>query len=181
MSTINTLVLIGGISSTSINKQLFAEIQKHYKGNLSFSTFDIASLPFFSQDLENNPPAVATAFKDMVQRAQAVLLITPEYNRSFPGVLKNAIDWGSRPYGENRWADKPAAILGASVGPIGTFGAQQHLRNVCSYLGMHLMSQPESYINASAHMPDGTLTDKAVAVLQKYMDSFEQWAQKLLK
>ncbi len=175
MNTIDTLVLVGGISSASINQRLFNEIKKHYKGNLVFKAFDISTLPFFSQDIENNPPEAAKNFKELIKNSKAVLLITPEYNRSFPGVLKNAIDWGSRPWGHNSWNNKPVAIIGASVGPIGAFGAQQHLRNVCCYLGMHVMCQPEFYFNASVYMPESGLVENSVSMVQKYFDSFESW------
>ncbi len=179
MNSIDTLVLIGGISSTSINKRLFNEIKKHQKSNLSFKVFDITTLPYYSQDTENNPSETVKAFKELIRNSKAILFITPEYNRSFPGVLKNAIDWGSRPWGDNSWSNKPAAIIGASIGPIGTFGAQQHLRNVCNYLGMHVMCQPEFYFNASAYMPESGLEEKSIPMVQNYFESFENWVKKL--
>ncbi len=175
MKTINVLTLVGGISSASINKRLYHELVRHNNSGLTFQTFDIATLPFFTQDNEYDPAPQVKALRDMAKAADAVLLITPEYNRSMPGVLKNAIDWCSRPYGENCWNDKPAAIMGASIGPIGTFGAQQHLRNVCSFLNMHLMSQPEFYFNATTGMGEEGLTEDSVKYLQRFLASFEEW------
>jgi chromate reductase len=175
MSQIKTLVLIGGISRESLNERLFDEILKHYSGKLSFLRFAIEKLPYFSQDLEKDPPSVVKEFRAMISDAQAILLITPEYNRSFPGVLKNALDWGSRPYGQNAWNGKPTAIMGASIGTIGTFGAQNHLRAVCSYLNMYIMNQPEFYGNASVLLDDKGLTEKSLPFVQKYMENFENW------
>ncbi|GHT88777.1 FMN reductase [Bacteroidia bacterium] len=175
MNQLNVLALIGGISKNSLNKRLYAEVVKHNTTSLSFQTFDIASLPFFSQDIENNPPENVVNFQNLVQKADAVLLITPEYNRSFPGVLKNAIDWCSRPPGKNLWKRKPAALMGASPGKIGTFGAQQHLKNVCCFLDMALMNQPEFYLEASSSMDENGLLAGSVEFLQKYLTAFEEW------
>jgi len=149
MEKIKTLVLIGGISRESLNQRYFRAIEKRQPTSFSFTSFDISKLPYFSQDIENDPPKLVVEFKQKIQETEAVLFITPEYNRSFPGVLKNAIDWGSRPYGHNLWNNKPAAILGASIGNIGTFGAQHHLRQVFAYLNMYVLGQPEMYFNAS--------------------------------
>lgn len=148
MNTYQTLVLVGGISRGSLNKKFFQSIQALKPEGFSFETFDISRLPYFSQDLEMDPPDIVSELKEKIREAEAVIFITPEYNRSFPGVLKNAIDWGSRPYGMNLWKQKPAAVLGASVGSIGTFGAQHHLRQVLAYLDMTVMGQPEFYFNA---------------------------------
>lgn len=175
MKPFNVLALVGGISSASINKSLYHEMVRHNRNNLVFELFDIASLPFFTQDNEYDAPRAVTVLKKKVVAADGILLITPEYNRSIPGVLKNALDWGSRPYGQNCWDDKPAAIMGASIGAIGTFGAQQHLRNICSFLNMHVMSQPEFYFNASAGMNESGLTDDSVKFLLRFLDAFETW------
>jgi chromate reductase len=175
MNKLNVLALIGGVCKDSLNKRLYNELVKHNPTNFSFFTFDISSLPFFSQDIENNPPESVVNFHDSVQQADAVLFITPEYNRSFPGVLKNAIDWCSRPPGNNLWKRKPAAIMGASPGKIGTFGAQQHLRNVCSFLDMELMNQPEFYFDASSSMDENGLLAHSIGFLQNYLTNYEQW------
>lgn len=176
METIKTLTLVGGISRNSLNKTYFNAIQELIKDDFEFHNFDISKLPFFSQDLENDPPDVVTQFKEQIRDAEALLIITPEYNRSYPGVLKNAIDWGSRPYGQNLWDKKPAALLGASISSVGTFGAQHHLRQVLAYLNMNVLGQPEMYFNASqAFDEQGKLTnDKTKALLFKYFNAFKE-------
>lgn len=152
--------------------------------SLKFTAFEIASLPFYSQDTENDPPASVLALRELAANSDALLIVTPEYNRSIPGVLKNALDWGSRPAGKNIWAGMPTAIMGASPGAIGTFGAQQHLRNVCSFLDMPVMNQPTVYFNASTGMTDANgkvgaggdrLTDDAAKFLRTFLAAFEKW------
>ncbi|MCL2327956.1 MAG: NAD(P)H-dependent oxidoreductase [Bacteroidetes bacterium] len=178
MKTIKTLVLIGGISKNSLNQRLFNEIAKRYNGKLSFTQFAIEKLPYYSQDIENDNLPIVAEFKTLIENSQAVLLITPEYNRSFPGVLKNALDWGSRPYGKNSWNGKPAAIMGASVGKLGTFAAQGHLRAVCSFLNMYVMNQPEFYGQAQTLLNETGLIEDVLPFVQKYLDSFENWVEK---
>ena len=180
LNIMKVITLIGGISQTSLNKRLYAELLRLNTTSLSFEVFDISALPFFSQDLENNPPSVVVQFQNAVKTADAALFITPEYNRSFPGVLKNAIDWATRPPGQNLWKRKPAAIIGASGGKIGTFGAQQHLKNVCCFLNMNLMNQPEFYFDASASMDENGITAASVGFVQKYLAAFEQWIKTAL-
>ncbi len=177
METIEILTLVGGISKGSLNKKLFNSMRELAPSHFNVGDFEISRLPFFSQDIENDPPQVVKDLKDRIGQARAILVITPEYNRSFPGCLKNAIDWGSRPYGQNTWDKKAVGILGASVGRVGTFGAQHHLRQVFSYLNMRVLCQPEMYIDASkAFDLEGKLTDpKLKELLQKYWKSFERW------
>ncbi|MDR2962545.1 MAG: NAD(P)H-dependent oxidoreductase [Bacteroidales bacterium] len=179
MKTINTLVLVGGISKNSINQRLFNEIAKHYKGNLAFKQFHVEKLPYYSQDIENEKIAIVEDFKSQVEQADAILLITPEYNRSFPGVLKNALDWGSRPWGHNSWSGKAAAVMGVSIGQIGTFAAQGHLRAVCSFLNMHVMSQPEFYGQAQALLTETGLVESALPFIDQYLASFEKWIERI--
>ncbi len=149
MDAFHTLTLIGGISHASLNRRFFQAIQSLELDDFKFDVFDVTALPFYTQDLELEAPDIVTEFKEKIREAEAVLVITPEYNRSYPGVLKNAIDWGSRPYGQNLWDRKATAILGASAGSIGTFGAQHHLRQVFAYLNAYVMGQPEFYFNAT--------------------------------
>jgi chromate reductase len=167
------LTIIGGISAKSINKKLFELIKPLAPKDFEFETFDISQLPFFSQDIEDNPPQTVTDFKNAVSDAQAILFLTPEYNRSIPGVLKNAIDWASRPYGKNLWAGKSAAVLGASMGAIGTFGAQAQLRALLSFLGAAVMYQPEIYFNFLANVKDGVLADTSKKYFEKFLNSFK--------
>jgi len=177
MKTKNVLAIIGGISRDSLNQRLYSEFVKLNETNLRFTAFDIAQLPFYSQDLENDLPKTVADFKQAISQADAVLLVMPEYNRSFPAVLKNALDWGSRPYGTSVWARKPTAIAGASIGKIGTFGAQQHLRNVCSFLDMKVMHQPEFYFDASSAIVDGNVTDSSADFIQQFLKAFEKWIE----
>ncbi|MNK07793.1 NADPH azoreductase [compost metagenome] len=177
MSSVHILAIVGGISKESINKKLFYAVRSLAPKNMVLEDFDISQLPFFSQDLENDPPEVARKFKERIKEADAVLFITPEYNRSFPGVLKNAIDWGSRPYGQNLWDKKVAGVMGASIGNIGTFGAQHHLRQILAYLNMKTMGQPEFYLNASKCFDGkGQLADEKVKeLIQGYWKAFVAW------
>lgn len=181
MKRYNVIALVGGISKTSINKRLFGEIVRLNTQNIVFETFDISTLPFYSQDIENNYPSKVVELKNRIKKADAILFITPEYNRTIPAVLKNVIELGSRPYGDNSFDNKPAAIMGASSGSIGTFGAQQHLRNCCSFLNIHMMSHPEFYFNASVSMNENGVTDKSVDFLRGFLKSFEEWIDLLKK
>lgn len=177
MEQLRILAMVGGISKNSINKKLFVAMKHHAPLGVKLEYFDISELPFFSQDIEHEPPRKVKEFKELITQSDAVLFITPEYNRSIPGVLKNAIDWASRPYGENLWDKLPAGVMGCSVGNTGTLGSQQHLRQVLGYLNMAVMGQPEFYLNAS-HVFDehGTLVDtKTKEHIEKYWDSFVHW------
>ncbi len=171
------LVLIGGISADSLNKRFFAAIEKVSSKSLLFKVFDIASLPFYSQDLEMAPPESVLKLREDVKYADGILIVTPEYNRSIPGVLKNALDWGSRPPEQNIWAHKPTAIAGATMGGIGTFGAQQHLRNICSWLDMPVMNQPTVYFNAITGMEGDHLTESSAKFIQTFLAAFEKWIE----
>jgi len=172
------LVLIGGISKNSINKKLFELIKPLAPKEFEFEVFDIVALPFFSQDLENNPPEVVTAFKNKITASNAVLFITPEYNRSIPGVLKNAIDWASRPYGKGAWVGKPAATLGATMGNIGTICAQLQLKQLLSFLNMKVMWQPELYFNYLENVKDGVLAEKSKQFFEKFLTAFKAFIEK---
>ena len=178
------MVLIGGISKNSLNKRFFAAVEPLGGQSLSFTVFDIASLPFYSQDVENEPPASVAELRKLASASDAVLVVTPEYNRSIPGVLKNALDWGSRPYGTNIWAHKPTAIMGATTGGVGTFGAQQHLRNICSWLDMPVMDQPAVYFNATTGLVDAAgvagaegdrLTESSAGFMRRFLTAFAAW------
>jgi chromate reductase len=178
-NAIKTLTLVGGISKGSLNQQYFKAIRNLELTDFVFTSFDISKLPFFSQDLEIDPPDTVSDFKEKIREAEAVLFITPEYNRSFPGVLKNAIDWGSRPYRKNLWEKKPAGILGTSPGNIGTFGAQHHLRQVLAYLDMHVLGQPEIYFKADDAFDKRGLFQnvKTIDFINKYFDSLKDLIQ----
>ncbi len=177
MFNAKVLCLIGGISKNSLNRKLYNAFKEEAPEGIEIDDFKIEQLPFYSQDIENDPPAIARDFKNRVKEARAILFITPEYNRSFPGVLKNAIDWASRPYGQSLWDKKTAAVVGASVGNIGTFGAQQQLRQVLGYLNMRTMGQPEFYLNASKSFDtEGKMTDESNRkFIKSYWTAFQNW------
>lgn len=181
MKELNIITLVGGISRNSLNGKLYQNVQKSAPNNFLIDTFDISKLPFFSQDLENDPPDVVIEFKERIREADAVLFITPEYNRSFPGVLKNAIDWGSRPYGMNLWNEKPAGVMGATISAIGTFGAQHHLRQVLAYLNLRTMAQPEFYFTDHGYFDEkGNLTDpKTQGFIESYWKAFQDWIEQV--
>jgi chromate reductase len=142
---------------------------------------EIGNLPLFNQDEEANPPEASKAFKERIEKAQAVLFVTPEYNRSVPGVLKNAIDIASRPYGKSAWNGKPAAVVSVSPGAIGGFGANQHLRQSLVFLNMPALQQPEAYIGGAGDMFDaqGDITKPATKeFLQKFIAAFAEWIER---
>lgn len=178
MAKLKILALVGGISKDSINRRLFGFFKAQAGDRMELDLFDAASLPFFSQDIENDPPTAVRDLKSRIAACDGVLLVTPEYNRSFPGVLKNALDWGSRPWGQSAWGGKPAGIIGASIGAIGTFGAQNHLRQVLSFLDMPAMSQPEFYFTLPNHLEGDDLTARAKEFLNAYIEAFEAWVSK---
>ncbi len=185
------MVLIGGVSAGSLNRRFFEAVAGLDAGHaFEFKVFDIASLPFYSQDIEATPPAGVVAMRKLAAASDGVLIVTPEYNRSIPGVLKNALDWGSRPPAQNIWAGKPTAIMGATMGGVGTFGAQQHLRNICSWLDMPVMNQPAVYFNASTGMmnaagvagADGDrLTESSANFMRRFLAAFEAWIARFPK
>ncbi|MES2526234.1 MAG: NAD(P)H-dependent oxidoreductase [Bdellovibrionota bacterium] len=181
MEKLNILCVVGGIARNSLNRKLFKVVEELSPAHVTIRTFEINKLPFFSQDLENDPPDSVIRFKDMIRDADAVIFITPEYNRSIPGVLKNAVDWGSRPYGQNLWDRKPAGVMGATISQIGTFGAQHHLRQVLAYLNMSVMGQPEFYFNAANAFDDrGRLkNEKSAEFVQNYWSAFLAWIERV--
>jgi chromate reductase len=153
---------VGSLSSTSINRELSRALLRLAPDDLEFSEIPIADLPLYSPDFDADYPPEALALKDAIHRSQAVLFVTPEYNRSIPGALKNAIDWASRPWGQNAFDHIPAAVIGASIGQIGTAVAQQSLRGVLSFCNARQMTAPEAYIQYSTEIfpGDGAVADE---------------------
>ena len=144
--------------------------------------FELDGIPGFSEDEEKNPPAKVVELKKRIRAADAILIVTPEYNYSVPGVLKNAIDWASRPYGDSAWNGKPAAIMGASIGTIGTARAQYHLRQIFVFLNMFPVNQPEVMIGNAAERFDarGNLTDEATkGYIRKLLQSLVDWTRRM--
>ena len=146
MKECKVAVLVGSLRQDSFNRRLARAVEKLAPKELKFEHVRIDDLPLYTQDFDASYPPNAQRLKQDIESSQALLFVTPEYNRSVPGVLKNAIDHGSRPYGESVWAGKPAGVIGASIGSIGTALAQQHLRNTLAYLDMPTLNQPEAYI-----------------------------------
>jgi chromate reductase len=167
--------LVGGICKDSLSRKLFEFFKEEAGDNFSFNQFAIETLPYFSQDVEHNPPQEVVDFKKKADAADAVLIVTPEYNRSFPGVLKNALDWGSRPYGKSVWPGKPAGLIGTSPGAIGAFGAQSQMKLVLSFLDFRLMNQPEFYFTFPKELEGGKLPASAQDFLRLYVSKFRDW------
>ncbi|OYW44321.1 NADPH-dependent FMN reductase, partial [Candidatus Saccharibacteria bacterium 32-45-3] len=138
-------VIVGSLQTNSVNKALARNLEKLAPEGTEFDYLDISKFPLFNQDLESDFPAVVREQKEKLEGADGVLFVTPEYNRSFSGVIKNAIDWMSRPWGSNSFDGKPAGSVGATISPLGTGPAQAALRQVAVYLGMKVMGQPELY------------------------------------
>ena len=177
MEQVKILGIVGGISKNSLNQKLFKTVKSLAPKSVQVEFFEIGELPYFSQDLEEVLPKSVLNFKAKIEDSEAILCVTPEYNRSIPGVLKNALDWGSRPCGKNSWNGKPTGIIGASIGSGGTFGAQNHLRQILACLNMPVLCRPEFYLNASkAFDESGNLMDlKIKELIWNYWKGFESW------
>ena len=163
MSEVKILGIAGSLRKGSYNRALIRTAAQLLPGGTTLETFDLLGIPPFNEDDEDNVPQKVQDFKAAIRKADAILISTPEYNYSFSGVLKNAIDWASRPYGDSAWIGKPAAIIGASAGRMGTARAQYHLRQVFVYLQMEAINYPEVMVsNASEHFDkEGNLTHKS--------------------
>jgi chromate reductase, NAD(P)H dehydrogenase (quinone) len=175
-------VLVGSLRKESFNRKMAHALIESAPSQLKLEIVEIGQLPHYNQDLDTpNPPAQWSAFRDRLRPVHAVIFITPEYNRSLPGVLKNAIDVGSRPYGKSVWDKKPAGIISVSPGAIGGFGANHHLRQSLVFLNMPPLQQPEAYIGGADKMFDenGKLTNSSTReFLGKYLQSFAAWMEK---
>ncbi|MBV6459791.1 MAG: 2-hydroxy-1,4-benzoquinone reductase [Fimbriimonadaceae bacterium] len=183
MATYNVGYLVGSLSSTSINRKLAQALIKLAPPDLEFEEIAIRDLPLYSSDYDSSFPPVAKALKDAVSRSHAILFVTPEYNRSIPGGLKNAIDWASRPWGTNSFARKPTAVIGTSPGSIGTAVAQQSLRSVLSFLNAPQMNSPEAYITFTPDLidADGNVTNPSTEkFLRNYVAEFHDFIVRVL-
>ncbi len=183
-SSLTILAIPGSLRKASYNRLALRAAQQLVPAEAKIEIFDLHHIPLYNQDEQESPPAGVTEFKRRIEAADAILFATPEYNYGIPGVLKNAIDWGSRPYGKNSWNDKPAAVIGASPGLLGTARAQMLLRQLLSFLNMHTVSQPEVMI-AQAHEKfdaNGNLTDEmAKKLLQQLLKNLVEWTRRLAK
>ena len=173
-------VIIGSLRKDSINLKLVNALNQLNHPKLTFNLLNISDIPLYNQDNEANLPAAVANLKASIEKADAVLIATPEYNRSIPGVLKNVLDWGSRPYGKNSFTGKPSAIIGASPGNVGTAAAQAHLRSILITLGTVLLGQPEVYFTHKDDLMDAnhqfTNADTA-KFLQGFLDTFTRWIE----
>ena len=171
-------VIVGSLRKESFSRKVAKALAGMAPESLSFDFIEIGQLPLFNQDLEATPPAEWVTFRDRVRAADAVLFVTPEYNRSVPGVLKNAIDVGSRPYGHSVWGGKPGAVISVSPGAIGGFGANHHLRQSLVFLDVPAMQQPEAYVGGADKLFDasGALTnDGTRKFLIGFMEKLSAW------
>ena len=176
----NVAVVVGSLRKESLNRKLANAMIALAPDSLKLAIVDIGNLPLFNQDDEANPAQVVRDFKQRIKDADAVLFVTPEYNRSVPGVLKNAIDVASRPYGQSAWDGKPGAIISLSPGAISGFGANHHLRQSMVFLNVPTMQQPEAYIgNASKLFDDkGNITNDATRdFVGKFLEAYARWVE----
>lgn len=177
-------VLVGSLRKDSLNRKMAKVLISLAPKSLAFEFIEIRDLPLYNQDLDDsgNPPAAWTQFREAVKACDGLLFVTPEYNRSVPGVLKNAIDVGSRPWGKNTWAKKPGAVISVSPGAIGGFGASNHLRQTLTNLDVPTMQQPEAYIGNAGDLfnANGEIGNpKTLEFLKLYMNAFGDWVEKL--
>jgi len=182
-TTRNVAVLVGSLRKESLNRKLANALTAMAPPSLKLGIVEIGNLPLYNQDHEADPPPAARDFKQQVAAADAVLFVTPEYNRSVPGVLKNAIDIASRPYGQSAWNGKPGAVISVSPGAIGGFGANQHLRQSMVFLNVPMLQQPEAYIGGAGNMFDdkGNIANDATReFMEKFLQAFSAWIERNL-
>ncbi|WP_180127601.1 NADPH-dependent FMN reductase [Rhodoferax sp. BLA1] len=179
MTQFHIAVMVGSLRQDSFNKKLATALARLAPVDFTFKQVQIGELPLYNQDDDAHQAAPVLQLKSDIQAAHGLLFVTPEYNRSIPGVLKNALDHGSRPYGANAWAGKPAGVIGVSVGAIGTAMAQQHLRNILAYLNVPTLGQPEAFIQAKDGLfdSDGGIGESSKKFLQGWMDQYVAWVR----
>ena len=178
MKELQIAVLVGSLRPDSYNRRLARAVERLMPPEFRFNPIRIDDLPAYSQELDGRYPPTASRLKTEIEAAHALLFVTPEYNRSIPGVLKNAIDIASRPWGKNSFAGKPGAVIGASIGAVGSALAQQHLRNILAYLDVPLLGQPEVFIHFKDELisPTGDINnDSTRRFLQEFVDRYCAW------
>jgi chromate reductase, NAD(P)H dehydrogenase (quinone) len=176
--TLDVAVIVGSLRRDSINLKVANALAALAPEALKLSIVEIGHLPIYNQDGDENPPAEWTAFRERIKAADAVLFVTPEHNRSVPAALKNALDVGSRPYGKNAWSGKPGAVVSATPGAMGGFGANHHLRQSLVFLNVPTMAQPEVYLGGADKLFDasGTLiNDGTRKFLESFMYAYAKW------
>ncbi len=179
--TTKVAVIIGSLRKDSVNRTFTQALARLARPKLDLQIVEIGELPLYNQDLEGELPAAVVRFKQQIESADAVLFVTPEFNRSFSAALKNAIEWGSRPWGRNSWAGKPGAIIGATLGAVGTAAAQSQLRSVAAAIGVALTAQPEIYLNyRDGLVVDGEVADESLrTLLNDWSTKFAEWIARL--
>jgi chromate reductase len=173
-------VIVGSLRKASLNRKMARVLIASAPPALQLELVEIGELPLYNEDVEADAPAAWVAFRDQVRAAEAVIFVTPEYNRSVPGLLKNAIDVGSRPYGKSVWSGKPAGIISVSPGAIGAYGANHHLRQSLVFLDMPAMQQPEAYIGGAGALFDGEgkiVIEATQALVDKFLATFAKWVE----
>lgn len=182
MSNGNIAVIVGSLRAGSFTRRVARAMTKLAPGAYSYEFVDIGQLPLYNQDLDDKPPTTWIAFRDTIRPMKAVLFATPEYNRSIPAALKNALDVGSRPYGASAWNGKPAAVVSVTPGAMGGFGANHHLRQSLVFLNMPALAQPEAYIGNAADLIADDFSVKAESTrsfLAHFMQAFESFVAKV--
>lgn len=175
-------VIVGSLRKDSFNRKMALSLIALAPNSLQLEVVEIGQLSMYDQDLDENPPREWIEFRDRIKRSDGVLFVTPEYNRSVPGVLKNAIDVGSRPYGSSAWDGKPGAVVSVSPGDIGGFGANHHLRQSLVFLNVPVMQQPEAYIGGAADLfgDNGSIAvDSTREFIREFIEAFSAWVYKL--
>ena len=179
MTTYQISVIVGSLRKNSFNQRLAHAVIKLAPEHFKFHFVEIGDLPLFNQDDDEHQSAAVLRMKREIEKSDGVLFVTPEYNRSIPGVLKNALDHGSRPSSKNSWNKKPAGVMGISPGSIGTSMAQQHLRNILASLNMPTLAQPEAFLVMNDHFfnVDGQFSDRTAPFLKIWVEEFVNWVQ----
>ncbi len=177
-------VIVGSLRTGSINRRVANALTELAPPELMLNIIEIGHLPLYNQDVDDDPPSAWTAFRERVRAANAVLFVTPEHNRSVPAALKNALVVGSRPYGKNAWSGKPGAVVSASPGAMGGFGANHHLRQSLVFLNIPAMAQPEAYIGGADKLFDANgklVSDGTRKFLQSFLQAFAAWVAANIK
>jgi len=172
-------VIVGSLRKDSFNRKLATALARLAPPDFHFTQLRIDDLPLYNQDDDGNPSPAVLRLKTEIAQSQGLLFVTPEYNRSVPGVLKNALDHASRPYGQSAWGGKPAGVIGVSIGAIGTAMAQQHLRNILAYLDVPTLGQPEAFIQAKDGLfdEDGGIGEASRQFLQGWVEKYAAWVK----
>jgi chromate reductase len=180
-ATKNVAVLVGSLRKASLNRKLANVLIAMAPSSLHLSIVELGDLPLYNEDWEADPPVAVRAFRERVHASDALLFVTPEYNRGVPGLLKNALDIGSRPGGKSVWAGKPGAVVSVSPGKLGGFGANHHLRQSMVFLDVPMLQQPEAYISGAGKLFDesGALNDDATReFLNRFLAAYARWVER---